>query len=70
MPDDQRILATGQWLGISCLITRMRRYAYGWALWDSTGAKYRQPDYPLGLRTADHPQSCVSAPRASWPKQS
>lgn len=61
-------LAVGMYLGTECKIARMVRFKYGWKMTDTTGAEYRQPDFPDGLRATPHIEPDVTKrPRVPWP---
>lgn len=64
-----RYLKVGQWLGQGNRIAKMRLYKYGWKATDTTGADYRQPDFPHGLKTFDSPtDGRTQIERTPWPQ--
>jgi hypothetical protein len=68
---DERVIATGQWLGSGNTVGHLQQFKYGWKMWDGTGATYRQPDFPDGLKTWDvRTDGRTEAPRTPWPMRS
>jgi hypothetical protein len=67
-PEERRVITIGQWLGMSNRVSRMELFKYGWKMTDATGATYRQPDFPDGLRTWDEPtDGRTDTPVTPWP---
>ena len=56
------------YLGTHNRIRKMERFKYGWRMTDTTGAVYKSPDFPNGMRATPHLEPDVDKrPYVPWP---